>query len=126
MSWPAKHPGPWRCEFDESWPAVTDWPILDANGEAVVVTDSGCYPPDPETSRFIVDAANFYEARRHMVSYAEAVCTFVGERHMAFDLAAEWIPLEFVLWLFGVDGDEFRARMQHPGGAEETREEVRP
>ena len=58
MSWPAKHPGPWRCEFDEIWPAVTDQPILDANGEAVVVTDSGCYPPDPETARFIVDAVN--------------------------------------------------------------------
>ena len=58
MSWPAKHPGPWRCEFDEIWPAVTDQPILDANGEPVVVTDSGCYPPDPETARAIVDAMN--------------------------------------------------------------------
>ena len=76
MSWPAKHPGPWRCEFDEIWPAVTDQPILDANGEAVVVTDSGCYPPDPETSRFIVDAVNGYAA---LLAERDALRRLVGE-----------------------------------------------
>ena len=73
MSWPAKHPGPWRCEFDEDWPATTDWPILDANGEPVVVTDSGFYPPDPETARAIVDAMNGRAAARRRARAANPV-----------------------------------------------------
>lgn len=57
MRWPAAHPGPWRYEPDEV-ACFTDEPILDANGEPVVITDSGVYPPGPETARFIVDAVN--------------------------------------------------------------------
>jgi len=63
----ANHPTPWRLDFDEIWPAVTDWPILDANGEPVVITDSGCYPPDNETAREIVEAVNAHENLRKLV-----------------------------------------------------------
>ena len=83
MSWPAKHPGPWRCEFDEIWPAVTDQPILDANGEPVVVTDSGCYPPDPETARAIVDAMNcqatLFASRDRMRDLVRRLADFIGK-----------------------------------------------
>ena len=87
MSWPAKHPGPWRCEFDEDCPATTDWPILDANGEPVVVTDSGFYPPDPETARAIVDAMNNEDSwRKAYIKARTERNAFLHERDQLRDL----------------------------------------
>lgn len=54
----AEHPLPWRFEAEDRF---EDWPIRDANGEPVVVTDSGFYPPDNETAREIVEAVNSRE-----------------------------------------------------------------
>ena len=63
MKWPKEHPGPWKYDPDED-AEITDMPILDANGDPVVQTDAGCYPPDPETARMIVDAMNGREEVR--------------------------------------------------------------
>ena len=62
-----RHPTPWRLEIDEVGPQFTDTPIMDANGAAVVVTDSGCYPPDNETAREIVEAVNERDKLRDLV-----------------------------------------------------------
>lgn len=48
-------PLPWRMDVQESG---LDEPILDANGSAVVKTDSGCYPPEIPVCESIVDCMN--------------------------------------------------------------------
>lgn len=67
-----KHPTPWRLDFDDAYPEFTDAPIIDANGEPVVVTDSGVYPPDNETADEIVTAMNnqklFIKERREHIA----------------------------------------------------------
>lgn len=55
-------PTPWRLDLDKEWPEFTDCPIRDANGNPVVQTDSGVYPPDNETAALIVKAVNEYVA----------------------------------------------------------------
>ena len=85
MSWPAAHPGPWRLDLDEV-ACFTDQPILDANGEPVVVTDSGVYLPGPETARFVVEAVNACERLRDLVGrLADNIERYhlVGERDRA-------------------------------------------
>ena len=63
----AEHsPTPWRLQIDEVGPEFTDVPIVDANGEPVVITDSGCYPPDNATAALIVEAVNGVEATRKL------------------------------------------------------------
>jgi len=54
----SKSPTPWTLDLDKVGPEFTDWPIRDANGNPVVQTDSGCYPPDNETAAMIVEAVN--------------------------------------------------------------------
>ena len=51
----AKHPTPWTFSADDEF---EDTPIRDANGEYVLIRDSGVYPPDLETCREIVEAVN--------------------------------------------------------------------
>lgn len=53
----------------------------------------------------IVDAVNQYEdaETKSPGTYSEAVVKFIKDRHLAFDPTDEWIPKEFVLWLFGED-----------------------
>lgn len=67
-----KHPTPWRLDFDDAYPEFTNAPIIDANGEPVVVTDSGVYPPDNETADEIVTAMNnqelFIKERREHIA----------------------------------------------------------
>ncbi len=50
-----EHPTPWTFHAID---ACEDQPILDANGNEVLVRDSGVYPPDLDTCREIVDAVN--------------------------------------------------------------------
>lgn len=50
-----EHPTPWTFHAVD---ACEDQPILDANGNEVLVRDSGVYPPDLDTCREIVDAVN--------------------------------------------------------------------
>ena len=63
-----KHPTPWKVNYwydaDGSKVYDDDEPIVDANGKAVVVTDSGVYPPDRETVEEIVAAMNEYNGPR--------------------------------------------------------------
>ena len=54
-----EHPTPWRLDLDEV-PVFTDNPILDANGNEVLVRDNGVYPPDIETCCEIIEAVNWY------------------------------------------------------------------
>ena len=49
------YPTPWTFEAEDE---CEDTPIRAANGEYVLVRDSGAYPPDLETCREIVDAVN--------------------------------------------------------------------
>ncbi len=64
----AEHsPTPWRLQIDEVGPEFTDVPIVDANGEPVVITDSGCYPPDNATAALIVEAVNERDRLRDLV-----------------------------------------------------------
>ena len=64
----AEHsPTPWRLQIDEVGPEFTDVPIVDANGEPVVITDSGCYPPDNATADLIVEAVNERDRLRELV-----------------------------------------------------------
>ena len=50
-----KHPTPWSFHAEDD---CEDQPILDANGNEVLVRDSGVYPPDLDTCREIVAAVN--------------------------------------------------------------------
>lgn len=56
----AKHPTPWTLFNAED--EFEDTPILDRNGDSVLVRDSGCYPPDLDTCREIVEAVNAVDA----------------------------------------------------------------
>ena len=51
----AAYPTPWTFDAEDE---CEDSPIRAANGEYVLVRDSGVYPPDLETCREIVDAVN--------------------------------------------------------------------
>ena len=51
-------PLPWRMNDDESGLRTIEEPILDVYGEAVVKTDSGCYPPEIPVCESIVDCMN--------------------------------------------------------------------
>ena len=73
----AEHPTPWRLDFDEVGPQFTDEPILDANGCAVVCTDSGVYPPDNETAREIVKAVNAHEHLLRLVRDLLAIREYI-------------------------------------------------
>ena len=73
----ARHPTPWRLDFDEVGPEFSDEPILDANGRAVVCTDSGVYPPDNETAREIVEAVNAHENLRKLVRDLLAIREYI-------------------------------------------------
>lgn len=89
MSWPAAHPGPWRLDLDEI-ACFTDRPILDANGEPVVITDSGVYPPGPETARFIVDAVNNADSwRKGYIKARTERNAFLLERDRLRDLVGK-------------------------------------
>ena len=63
MNWSEQHPGPWRYNGGE-FPDSENDPILDANGDSVVITDNGVYPPDPDTAKAIVRDANGAAAAR--------------------------------------------------------------
>ena len=47
-------PRPWRLGTDQG-------EIVAANGEPVIITDCGYYPPGPWTAKFIVAAVNGYK-----------------------------------------------------------------
>ena len=51
----AAYPTPWTFEAEDQF---EDSPIRAANGNYVLVRDSGVYPPDLETCREIVEAVN--------------------------------------------------------------------
>ena len=51
-------PLPWRMNGQESDIFAIDEPILDANGSAVIKTDSGCYPPELPVCDSIVECMN--------------------------------------------------------------------
>ena len=57
-----KHPTPWTLIAEDEF---EDSPILDKNGDYVLVRDSGCYPPDLDTCREIVEAVNAFSATPH-------------------------------------------------------------
>ena len=61
----AQHPTPWKVAFwtdlDGEQKYDDDEPIQDANGNTVIVTDSGVYPPDRETVEEIIRAVNAYD-----------------------------------------------------------------
>ena len=59
-----EHPTPWTFHAVD---ACEDQPILDANGNEVLVRDSGVYPPDLDTCREIVDAVNERDRLRDIV-----------------------------------------------------------
>lgn len=87
-----KHsPTPWRLELDEAWPEFTDYPIRDANGDPVVQTDSGCYPPDNATAALIVEAVNEHVARHRMIDIStyDHICT---ENDRLRDLVRRMMP----------------------------------
>lgn len=54
---------PWRVVVETWGDPPEDYcdGIVDAEGERVVETDSGCYPPDLETAQLIVDAVNAWK-----------------------------------------------------------------
>ena len=58
------HPTPWSFSAEDD---CEDTPIIDAQGDAVLVRDSGAYPPDLETCREIVDAVNERDKLRDLV-----------------------------------------------------------
>lgn len=59
---------------------VFDWASRDANGEPVVITDSGAYPPDPDTCREIVAAVNDHKRLLgEIAAAAEIICGYMGE-----------------------------------------------
>ncbi len=59
---------PWRVLVESYGDAFPDTEpedycngIVDADGDHVIQTDSGCYPPDLETAQLIVDAVNAWK-----------------------------------------------------------------
>ena len=69
----ATYPTPWTFSADNEF---EDTPIRDANGEYVLIRDSGVYPPDLDTCREIVEAVNNYEVliqeRRRLIGELDA------------------------------------------------------
>lgn len=69
----ATYPKPWTFSADDEF---EDTPIRDANGEYVLIRDSGVYPPDLDTCREIVEAVNNYEVliqeRRRLIGELDA------------------------------------------------------
>lgn len=61
----AQHPTPWKVAFwtdlDGEQKYDDDEPIQDANGNTVIKTDSGVYPPDRETVAEIIRAVNEHD-----------------------------------------------------------------
>ena len=55
----AAYPTPWTFDAEDQF---EDSPIRAANGNYVLVRDSGVYPPDLETCREIVEAVNAVDA----------------------------------------------------------------
>lgn len=49
-------PTPWQVVMDDDDEEC--WGIVDANGEEVIVTDCGYYPPNRATAELIVAAVN--------------------------------------------------------------------
>lgn len=60
-----EHPTPWKVSFFNNLYGEPeyddDMPILDADGKAVIITDSGVYPPGRATVEEIVAAVNAYK-----------------------------------------------------------------
>lgn len=87
-------PRPWRLALDEDAPSLTDWPILDAEGNPVLVTDSGFYPPQPDVSRLIVEAVNAHESLvalvRRFMGLVEALPPIVAAQALMDAEMPEW------------------------------------
>lgn len=81
-----KHPTPWTFHAVD---ACEDQPILDANGNEVLVRDSGVYPPDLETCHEIVEAVNWYCDWGAMSSELERLR---DERDRLRDIVREALP----------------------------------
>ncbi len=68
----AQHPTPWKVAFwtdlDGEQKYDDDEPIQDANGNAVIKTDSGVYPPDRETVAEIICAVNLHQTLLRIVA----------------------------------------------------------
>ena len=104
----SKHPTPWRFKAETDY---EDTPIYDANGNAVLVRDSGVYPPDLDTCKEIVDgvnaASNPKRNKDRFDSYVDACLGFYKDRCLLFRPNDTYIPSEFVRWLFAkANGDQ--------------------
>ncbi len=76
-------PRPWRVNIDVNSRDPNDrecWGIVDANGNAVVETDCGYYPPDIETAEFIVNCVNAVQMLRDSEALASNPGKFLNER----------------------------------------------
>lgn len=73
-----EHPTPWTFHAVD---VCDDQPILDANGNEVLVRDSGVYPPDLDTCREIVDAVNERDRLRDIVRRMADTLEHVSNEH---------------------------------------------
>ena len=89
-------PRPWRAAKKCEGTAY----IADANG--VHVCDA-----TPANAALIEHAVELYEISKNCGTYLDACLMFFRERCLVFDPGDDWIPLEFVLWLFGHDYKEW-------------------
>lgn len=104
-----KHPTPWTFHAVD---ACEDQPILDANGNEVLVRDSGVYPPDLDTCREIVDAVNERDRLRDIVREAlpfiegaiDGVSTILGDAEMSKAAGECGAPPKDVQEAFVADG----------------------
>ena len=54
-----KHPIPWRVLIERTTDGTSYCNgVVDANGQTVIETDAGYYPPDVETAEMLVKAVN--------------------------------------------------------------------
>ena len=108
MSWSEQHPGPWRYNGGE-FPDSENNPILDANGDSVVITDNGVYPPEPETAKAIVRDANGSAAARSTMNQILATIAISEQGFMSKENA---------LKIIGNMAREGLKSLQGEGGAE--------
>lgn len=75
----AKHPTPWTFSAEDEF---EDTPVLDSNGDWVLVRDSGVYPPDLDTCREIVEAVN--ESDRLEQKHADEIAKLLAQREKLY------------------------------------------
>lgn len=90
-----EHPTPWTFHAVD---ACEDQPILDANGNEVLVRDSGVYPPDLDTCREIVDAVNERERLRAELAdkarnYEDVIAFHIRTEESLRDIVRRLLPL---------------------------------